>query len=166
MVDFEVQFNGITLHPHAVTNSFYSGYTRFEEIKSTGSVERNRAKAYEGSPTHFYRCLVNYSWRKDSFQLLVRGGLTNPVNHFTVYKEEDNFKVLVRKQQFPELKGTNITAVFGLLFDGKFQSSVHFYSDVILIDSFGNILNPRDVAFSGAIQFKRLGDTLPLNYGL
>lgn len=166
LVDFEVKFNGITLHPHAVTNSFYAGYTRFEEIKSSPAVVRNRAKAYEGSPTHFFRCLANYSWGKDSFLLYVKGGLTNPVNHFTVYKEEDNFKVLVKKQQFPELKGTNITAVFGLLFDEKFQSSVYFYSDAILIDSFGNILNPRDVAFSGAIQFKRLGDTLPLNYGL
>lgn len=166
MVDFEIQFSKISLHPHAIKSSFYSGYSRFEEIKSTGSIKRNREKAYQGSTMHFFRCLANHSWGKDSFQLFIKGGMTNPTNHFTVSKENDNYKVLIKKQNFPELKDTNFKAVFGLLFNERFQSSVYFYSEEIYIDTFGNILSVRDVAFSGDIQFKRLGDTLPTNYGL
>ncbi|WP_396195010.1 carboxypeptidase-like regulatory domain-containing protein [Flavobacterium sp.] len=166
MIEFEIQFNKVSLNPHAITNSFYSGYTRFEEIKSTASVKRNRKEAYNGSPMHFFRCLTNNSWGKDSFQLFLKGIMTNPINHFTVLKEGENFKVLIKKQDFPELKDTKFTAVLGLLYNNIEQSSVYFYSDTIDIDSYGNLLSTREVAFSGEIQFRKFGDTLPINYGL
>jgi len=166
LVDFEIRFSKVSLHPHTVTHSFYSGYTRFEEITTTASIIRNREAAYQGSPMHFFRCLKDGSWGKDSFQLFEKGLLTSPEDHFKVSKEDESYKVSIKKQNFVDLKDFKFTAVFGLLFDGGDQSTVYFYSDVIYIDDFGNLLSTRDVAFSGAIQSKRVGDTLPINYGL
>lgn len=166
LVDFEIRFSKVSLNAHHITHSFYSGYTRFEEIKTTASILRNREDAYQGSPMHFFRCLKDGSWGKDSFQLFEKGFLTNPQNHFTVSKEDEWYRIAIKKQHFTDLKDFNFTAVFGLLFDSDLQSNVYFYADSILIDSYGNLLSTRDVAFSGAIQSKRIGDTLPINYGL
>ncbi|MEY2630512.1 MAG: hypothetical protein RLZZ469_1409 [Bacteroidota bacterium] len=167
LVDFEIQFTKVSLNPHTVKRAFYSGYTRFEEIKSSTAVIKNREEAYKGSPLHFFRCLTGYHWGAESFNLFHKGVLTTPADHFTVYKQEDDtFKVLIKKQDEPELKDTDIVAVFGLLYNASERSSVYFNADAIYVDSFGNNLSPRDVSFAGFIQFRRLGDTLPLNYGL
>lgn len=167
LVDFEIQFTKVSLNPHTVKRAFYSGYTRFEEIKSSTAVIKNREEAYKGSPLHFFRCLTGYHWGAESFNLFYKGVLTTPADHFTVYKQEDDtFKVLIKKQDEPELKDTDIVAVFGLLYNASERSSVYFNTEAIYVDSFGNNLSPRDVSFAGFIQFRRLGDTLPLNYGL
>lgn len=166
LVDFEIQFTKVSLNPHTVKRAFYSGYTRFEEIKSSTAVINNREEAYKGSPMHFFRCLTGYSWGAESFNLFYKGLITTPANHFTVYKQDDDrFKVLIKKQNEPELLDSNIVAVFGLMYNGE-KSSVYFTTDTIYVDAFGNNLSPRDVSFAGFIQGKRLGDTLPLNYGL
>ncbi|NNT72385.1 carboxypeptidase-like regulatory domain-containing protein [Flavobacterium sp. IMCC34852] len=165
LVDFEVQFSILSLNPHAIKRSYYAGYTRFEEIENSSRILKKREQAYRGSPMHFYRNLINGIWGKNDFQLFLRGHLTNPSNHFTVTKEADRYKVDIKRQKI-DFENDNLVAFFGLLFDGNENSIVQFNAETIYVDPYGNNLSSRDVSFSGFIQFKRLGDTLPLNYGL
>lgn len=165
LVDFEVQFSMLTLNPHAIKNSYYAGYTRFEEIKNTSSVQKNREEAYRGSQTHFLRNLTKEIWGGENFVLFCKGQLTNPKDHFTIVKEEDRYRVEIKKQDIGSV-GEKAIAIFGLLFNKSNHSSVHFFSETIYVDFYGNNLSPRDIAYSGHIQSKRLGDTLPINYGL
>ncbi|MBP8157889.1 MAG: carboxypeptidase-like regulatory domain-containing protein [Flavobacterium sp.] len=165
LVDFEIQFSMLSLNPHAIKRSYYAGFTRFEEIENSFRILKKREQAYRGSPMHFYRNLINGIWGKDDFQLFLRGHMTSPSNHFTVTKETDRYKVDIKRQKI-DFENDNLVAYFELLFDGNENSIVQFNAETIYLDPYGNNLSSRDVSFSGPIQFKRLGDTLPLNYGL
>lgn len=163
MVDFEIQFSNLSVNPHAVLRSYYAGFSRYEEIANTPKVIRKREEAYKGSPLHFFRNLINGVWGKKDFVLYYKGFAADASDHFTVTNEGDKYKVDIKRQKM-DFKNSTAVAVFSLLFDNSAQSAVYFNAETIYIDPFGNNLSMRDVSFSGAIQLKRLGDTLPLNY--
>lgn len=165
LVDFEVQFAALSLNPHALRGSYYAGLSRYEEFESSPKVIKKREEAFRGSPLHFFRSIINNAWGKDDFVLFLNGSMTYPSNHFTVTNEGDKFKVDIKRQKIEHnnLK-IDVVAYFGLLFDKIDHSGVQFNAESIYIDPFGNNLSLRDVTFSGSIQLKRIGDTLPLNY--
>lgn len=167
LVDFEIQFSSLTIHPHGVFRSYYAGLSHYEEIENTPKILKKREEAYKGSPLHFFRNLIHGVWGKDDFSLFVKNQMVNAQDHFKVTNEGDKFKVDVKRQKSDNQKtNTEIVALFSLLFDNKYTSAVQFNAETIYVDSFGNNLSLRDVTFSGAIQLKRIADTLPLNYGL
>ncbi len=167
LVDFEIQFTSLTVHPHAVFRSYYAGLSQYEEIENTPKILKKRKEAYRGSTLHFFRNLIHGVWGKDEFTLFVNGNMTNPENHFTITNEGDKFKVAIKRQKLESVNNkTDTVAFFSLLFDNKYTSAVQFNADTIYVDPFGNNLSLRAITFSGAIQQKRIGDTLPLNYGL
>lgn len=161
LVDFETKFSRLSINSHAISQSYYAGFSQFEETKNNSKIAKNREKAYKGSIVHFFRNLINGVWGKNEFQLFAKGFLTNPADHFTLAFENDKYKVDVKNQKL----NSNYIASFGLLYDGE-KSQVLFATETIYIDQFGNNISLRDVTFSGAISTKSVGDLLPLNYGM
>jgi len=167
LVDFEVQYSALTLNPHGMRGSYYAGLSRYEETENSPKVIRKREEAYKGSPLHFFRNLISGIWGNDNFVLFVKGHMANPSDHFKVTNEGDKFKVDIKRQKFDLHNAkTDVVAFFSLLFNKTDSSAVQFNAETIYVDPYGNNLSLRDVTFSGAIQQKRIGDTLPLNYGL
>jgi hypothetical protein len=153
------------MHPQAVYRSYYAGLSRYEEIENSPAVIKNREQAFKGSPLHFFRNLSNGIWGNDDFVLFKGHAIVNPTDYFTVTNEGDRFKVDIKRQKIEHKNTkTDLVAFFSLLFNKSERSSVQFNAKTIYIDPFGNNLSLRDVTFSGTIQQKRIGDTLPLNY--
>ena len=56
-----------------------------------------------------------------------------------------------------------INRCFSVMYRRK-QSDIHFYTDTLLVDKYGNIDQINNVFFSGLLGQNRVGDMLPLEY--
>lgn len=162
LVDFETKFSYLSINSSDISQSYYAGLSQYEETINSSKIIKNREKAYKGSTVNFFRNLINGDWGKNEFQLFTKGFITNPADHFTLTFDNDIYKVDIKKQKL----NSDTIASFGLLYDGDKSSKVIFTSETIYVDQFGNNGSLRDVYFSGSISLKRVGDMLPLNYGM
>ena len=64
------------------------------------------------------------------------------------------------------LKEVSLKQKVSILYDRKEQSDINVYVDSFLLDAYGNYSAIRGVYFNGAMGSQRMGDTLPLDYGL
>ena len=165
LVDFEANFFRATMKSTEVNRSFYAGLSRFEEIKSDAKKVKKREKSFKGSQIHFFRNLVNNVWNKDNFLLFKGSFQDNPSDYFQILDEGDYKKVMITKQT-NGLASKNFVAEFNLLFDKKQQSRIVFETETFYVDKFGNNSNIENIIFSGYLSSLKVGDMLPLNYGI
>ena len=165
LVNFEAQFNKLSISSADVIKSYYAGLSRFEDTDTSAKVIKSRAKSYEGSPLQFFRNLANQVWGKDNFLLFKGSFLANPNDHFTISDSLDVKKVLVAKGE-KENNQNQFVAVFNVLYKKKLQSKIIFETNVFNIDKFGNNSNTENIYFSGAMSEQKVGDMLPLDYGM
>jgi hypothetical protein len=136
---------------------YYAGTAFFKTVASKNHkrVLRKREKAYKGSVPHFMRSIVNNTLKKDGYKIF-KGTIQ-------VYP---GLYILTEK-----LEGQNLTKVkvryrLNILYNKKQQSAIESKVDTFTVDVFGNHSNISQVLFGGVMGDQRLGDTLPLDYGL
>lgn len=169
LVIFEVSFNRFSINSIDAFKNFYGGVSRFEEIDNSAKVLKKREKTFQGSQIQFFRNLANTDWEAKKFLLFKDKYNQDPSKCFTIIKEEDFTKVEVIPQDKAEIKSLNsknIIAVYNLVFDKKEASRITFETNSFYIYKYGNNSNIEDILFSGKISEKRVGDMLPLNYGI
>lgn len=169
LVIFEVSFNRFSINSIDAFKNFYGGVSRFEEIDTSAKVLKKREKTFQGSQIQFFRNLANTDWEAKKFLLFKDKYNQDPSQCFTITKEEDFTKVEVIAQDKAEIKSLNsknIIAVYNLVFDKKEASRITFETNSFYIYKYGNNSNIEDILFSGKISEKRVGDMLPLNYGI
>ncbi|TDP03067.1 carboxypeptidase-like regulatory domain-containing protein [Flavobacterium sp. 245] len=168
LVIFEVSFNRFSINSIDASKNFYGGVSRFEEIDNSAKVLKKREKTYQGSQIQFFRNLANTDWGAKKFLLFKDKYNQDPTKCFKITKEGDFAKV----ELIPQDKGetTNLNSknmvTYNLLFDKKETSRISFETDNFYIYKYGNNSNIQDILFSGKISEKRVGDMLPLNYGI
>lgn len=162
LYEFEIKFSRLGISSHDIRQSFYAGLSKYEETINSPQTVENREEAYKGSTVNFYRNLIYGDWSKKEFQLFSQGYIVNAADYFTLTFENDQYKVDVKKQK----SISNIVASYGLIYNQKEKSQVIFTTETIYVDQSGNNLSLRDVSFLGAISEKRVGEMLPLNYGM
>lgn len=165
LVNFEVVFSTETMMSSEVVRSYYAGLSRFEDTMIDGKKQKKREKAYQGSQLHFFRNLVNNIWNKDNFLLFNGSYQDNPYDYFNVFDEGDSKKVTIEKP-VNSFYNKNIVAQFNLLFNRKQQSRITFETDTFYVDKFGNNSNIENIVFSGYLSELKVGDMLPINYGI
>ncbi|WP_395066256.1 carboxypeptidase-like regulatory domain-containing protein [Flavobacterium sp.] len=165
LVDFEVCFFKISISSSDVVKSYYAGLTRFEETNSNAKILNQREKCYQGSQLHFFRNLVANIWNKENFLLFKGSYQDNPNDYFTISDFNDSKKVVVTKQK-KELSLKKFVAEFNLLFNKKQQSKIIFETETFYVDKFGNNSNLENIFFSGYMAQQKVGDMLPMNYGI
>lgn len=166
LVDFEVQFNDETINSTAVVRSFYSGLSYFKTMETSDNTLKKRAKSYEGSQLQFFRNLTNGLWNKDNFLLFKSSHPVDPKTIFEVSDAGDYKKIQIAADENIQSKGAKFMAQFQLLYDKKQQSGITFETDIFYVDKFGNNSNIQDIMFSGFLSVQKVGDMLPLNYGI
>lgn len=89
----------LTAFVHYTSRTYYSGYTRFEEMKPAETQEQkkwkvNREDAYYGSVTHFMRSLVAKQLRANHFVVKKLAKVRENLPHHTVLQrwEGDEFR--------------------------------------------------------------------------
>jgi len=169
LVVFEVSFNKFSINSLDAYKNFYGGVSRFEEIDNSPKVLKKREKTFQGSQIQFFRNLANTDWGAEKFLLFKGKYKQDPTQSFKITKGEDFAKVELFPQDKSEntnLNLKNVVAVYNLIFDKKEASKITFQTDSFYIYKYGNNSNIEDILFSGKISEKRVGDMLPLNYGI
>ncbi len=165
LVNFEVTFNKLSCNSSDVIRSYYAGLNRFEEVNNNAKILKQREKCYKGSQLHFFRNLVDHIWNKENFLLFKGSYQDNPEDYFIITDLGDSKKVQVVKQN-KELSLSKSVAEFNLLFNKKQQSKIIFETETFYVDKYGNNSNIENIIFSGYMATQKVGDMLPMNYGI
>jgi hypothetical protein len=163
LVNFEANFYKLSIDSNDIQRSFYAGLSRFEELNSNEKIIKLREKCYKGSQLHFFRNIAANSWEKEGFKLFVGSMQVIPDNHFMVVKEGEKTKVEV-KIQIKHLSKS--VAIFSVLYHKKLQSKIILETDTFFIDKYGINSNIKDIFFSGYMSEQKVGEMLPVNYGI
>ncbi|WP_034060870.1 carboxypeptidase-like regulatory domain-containing protein [Lacinutrix jangbogonensis] len=134
----------------------YSGTTFFENIESKKHKRalKNRQKAYTGSALHFMRAIVNNRLRKEKFKIFIGRNQAEPSLHIKTFKN-DSLNVT----------GVELSQKLNILCKGR-QSAIKSEVKRFYIDAYGNHAPIDKVLFGGFMAKQRIGDVLPLDYGL
>ncbi|KAF2506839.1 carboxypeptidase-like regulatory domain-containing protein [Flavobacterium zhairuonense] len=168
LVIFEVSFNRFSINSLDAYKNFYGGVSRFEEIDNSAKVLKRREKTFQGSQIQFFRNLANTDWEAKKFLLFKGKYNQDPTKCFKITKEDDFAKVELIPQDNGQNTNLNSKYVvtYNLIFDKKEASRITFETKSFYIYKYGNNSNIQDILFSGKISEKRVGDMLPLNYGM
>lgn len=170
LVGFEITFDKISINSKDVINNFYQGVSRFEEVNNSAENLERREKAFQGSQVQFFRNLANREWGADKFLLYSDSHNIDPNARFTIKKKDDLVKVEILPQPKGEIKNeeniSDIIASYKVMFNNRESSKIVFLTDSFSIYKYGNNSNINDILFLGKIAEKKVGDLLPLNYGI
>ncbi|MBS7230717.1 carboxypeptidase-like regulatory domain-containing protein [Flavobacterium psychroterrae] len=169
LVVFEVAFNKQSINSKDVIKNFYGGVSRFEDINNSAEVLERREKTYQGSQIQFFRNFAKKDWGIKKFILLNDDNSVDPLKRFKIIEEEDFVKVEILTQPKGEIKNENlndIVASYNIAFNRTEESKITFQTDSFYIYKYGNNSNIESILFSGKISEKKVGDMLPLNYGI
>jgi len=170
LTGFEITFDRVSINSRDVVNNFYEGVSRFEEMDNSVEILAKREKAFQGSQLQFFRNFANKEWGVNKFLLFNESNIINPNDRFKISKEADFVKVEVLAQPKGESKNEenfkNIVASYNVTFNNKESSKIVFQTDSFYIYKYGNNSNINTILLLGKITEKKVGDMLPLNYGM
>lgn len=159
IIDFEVEFRYVDIKTRTFTiNSVtYFGTSFYKDLDNSNSkkVIENRENTYKGSVQHFMRSLFNKSLRKDGYWIFYDKFRVEEWSYFTVESITDS-----------DLKKVKLKDKVSVLYNKEIQSEFQLEIDEFFVDTYGNYSPIIGVYFSGAMGSQRVGDTLPLDYGL
>lgn len=162
--------------------TYFYGYTRFEELKDSGEVAkkyiRNRERYYEGSTLNFYHSLLEGNLKSNHFSVYLRGSEKSPffaVSDSGLIKTDSSLgelgkylgwkdKLVVKYEKVPNGYAYLQRKVFLPLSNNGVQSSITKLVDTVYIDPNGGLKNPLDVQMGGYWEYEKLGNMLPMNY--
>lgn len=159
LMDFEVNFRYANLNTFTFTvNSVtYFGTSFFKELEDSkkSKIEKNRSEVYKGSVQHFMRSLYNKNLREEGYFIFYDGFVVNEWSYF-------NVELLVNS----DFKKVTLKDKVSILYNKDFQSELHLEIDEFYVDIYGNYTPIIGLYFGGAMGTQRVGDTLPLDYGI
>ena len=159
--DFEIKFRYVD----ADTNEFvldgvlFAGTSFYKNLKNADKRKtiKNRERVYKGSIQHFMRALYNENLREEGYWVFHEGFRVEEWDYFIVETEdESNLKKVTLKNK--------VSIVFNN--DLKTQSDLKLDISEFFVDTYGYHFPIRGVYFNGFMGSQRVGDTLPLDYGL
>lgn len=166
---FEVAFNKLSINSNHVIKNFYEGVSSFEDIDNSVAVLERREKTYQGSQIQFFRNFAKKDWGKNKFLLFYGDSSVDLLKNFRIIEEKDFVKVEILPQPKSEIQNEDlkdIVAFYNIAFDRTESSRVTFLTNSFYIYKYGNNSNIESILFSGKISEKKVGDMLPLDYGI
>ena len=99
LLNFETKFWKLSISSRDVTQSFFSGLSRFEEKNVSSKMIKNREKCYIGSQLEFFRNLRNETLGKSNFLVFEKSFQVNPKDSFIVTDTLGLKRVALLKQE-------------------------------------------------------------------
>lgn len=160
--DFEIQFKYLdeASLEYTLKLGYYLGTVFFKDLNKTDVKRRiikKREKAFKGSIQHFMRALYNEDLKSENY-IIAQDGFA--VNEWDVFKVEPT--------QNSESKKVTLQNRVSILYDKKDQSDFFLDDELsaFTVDKFGHYAPILGLYFTGYMNQLRVGDMLPLDYGL
>jgi hypothetical protein len=159
IIDFEVNYRyaNIDAQDFVLNKVAYAGTSYYKDLEKADkkSILRKREKVYKGSVQHFMRALYNKNLKAEGYEIFYK---SFKVNEYAYFK--------IREKEGTSFKEVSLKHKVSILYDEKYQSDIDVYVDSFLVDAYGNYSTIKGVFFNGAMGNQRVGDMLPLDYGL
>ncbi len=135
---------------------YYSGTSFFktEISKKHKRALKNREKAYEGSVLHFMRSISSGRLKEERYKIFKGSSQVNPA-----------YYIFTKKNDSLNTTEVTIPNEINILHKNK-QSIIRSEVKTFAIDVYGNHSPIEQVLFGGFMGNQRVGDALPLGYGL
>jgi len=159
IMDFEVKFRYVEAAKNIFTLNAvtYFGTSFYKDIKGAEKkkIVKNRETVYKGSIQHFMRSLYNKNLRDEGYWIF----------HDKFRVEEWSFFSVVPIVE-SDFKKVKLSDKVSILYNKESQSEIQLEIDEFFVDIYGNYTPIIGVYFSGAMGSQRIGDSLPLDYGI
>ncbi|KJD33853.1 hypothetical protein PK35_03660 [Tamlana nanhaiensis] len=156
---FTVNFNYVDAKNSQfnVHSTVYVGSTFFSDLENLNIRKAKKARnaVYQGSTLEFMRALYNKQLIEKNYQIYFKRFPVPPYKY-----------IKVEPVKHTTFKRVTLTEPVQILYKKSQQSGLTILSESIIVDVYGNYVNPTDVLFSGFMGYQRIGDVLPLDYGL
>jgi len=137
-----------------VQQSFYAGTSFFIDKEDDSKKHKKRRKeVYQGSSLHLMRTIITEQWDSEKFTFYKRQFPADPKQYFVL---NDTLGI----------KKVTLLHPLSVLYKKRKQSAIRTNYDSFTIDGFGNSYPPDALVYSGIMGAQRIGDALPLDYGL
>ncbi len=180
MNDFMTEYSrDKTLKNDAVVKNSFKGSFLFTDLYSPETVpvkiKKARNKVYKSSSSYFFKSLATNKLKEDRYKIytmtipLFSINASRPINPYDYFAIQDTLSCKL----LTIIPGTNIEKAYGgdckkidVVYnrDLETQSGIYFFTDSVLIDSYGNIDATDKVFFSGYMGQNKTGNLLPLDY--
>lgn len=136
----------------------YTGTSFYEDLNSKDKkrIIKARNKTYKGSVQHFMRAMYNNNLQEEGYVFGKKGFV---IKNFDVYTISEANKQGLKTVKFKENK---IDIFYNVTAESILRVDVESFN----IDVYGNYNPIPNVLFGGALGKQRVGDALPLDYGL
>ena len=161
IVDFEIAFS----HTEPKNNVFrinsvsYAGTIFYNDLgkgdRTRNSIQKKREKTYNGSVQHFMRSLYFDKLESEGYELYFKGFKVSPEKYLKATTTQEN-----------DLKRFHINGKLSIRFNKRVQSFIQPIRNYFYVDQYGNHSPTNAVLFGGDMGRQRVGDILPLDYGL
>lgn len=150
IIDFE-----IVIGNWRASSVMYSGTTFYKDLDTSEKkrVLNRREETYNGSVQHFFRALYNKQLEEEGYIFGKEGLKVNPYNFFSISAKEGYKTVLLKEK-------------LDIFYKDTIESIIQTSGTGFIIDKYGNYSPVTGVFFGGNMGSQRIGDTLPLDYGL
>ncbi|MBF8151229.1 carboxypeptidase-like regulatory domain-containing protein [Winogradskyella sp. F6397] len=158
LMEFETNFGYANLSEmrFSVNSVTFYGTSFYNDLYTTKKKTlKHRDKAYKGSVQHFLRSLYNKNLRTEGYWI-----------YHDKFRIEEWEYFLVEALENEDFKKVTLKENVSILFEKNDQSKIHLEVPEFYVDSYGNFTPVVGVYFSGVMGNQRIGDTLPLAFGL
>ncbi|WP_426432114.1 carboxypeptidase-like regulatory domain-containing protein [Winogradskyella sp. HB-48] len=159
MIDFEANYRYANLETQdfALDRLSYAGTSFYKDLEyaEKKSVKKTRKKVYKGSVQHFMQALYHKKLREEGYEI-----------YYNKFKVDEYKYFRIRTKKDTDIKEVSLKQKITILYNRKEQSDMVVYVDSFLVDKYGNHSAIKGLYFNGAMGSQRMGDTLPLDYGL
>lgn len=150
---FQVDFFKKSISPSDEKQSYFAGTSFYRDLQPrVKKYIRRRRRAYKGSTLELMRTIAKEDFGAKSYKFFSKGRQVDPFDIFTVTNENGLKKVVFKDEVV-------------IMYSDNEQSSMRQLTDYFTIDGYGNH-KANSLIFMGMMGFERLGDALPLDYGL
>ena len=157
--DFEVVFKQPNPDMNSRLTVYFAGIAFFIEVENENKRKKRkyfkrRKSAYEGSVLHFMRALATNQLSTERFEIFKEKSAIKPHDGFKI--QDANGLVEIHQNE----------RTLGILYGNKDSSSIRIVENPFYIDYYGNNSPPKNIRFGGKMAKKRIGQMLPMDYGL
>lgn len=160
--DFQVKYSTKTLDERYLKQSYYAGFSFFEDINPKKT--KKRKKIYRSSLNKFFKSLIENDLDKTKFKVGYKGLAYNPKSIFGVKPlENDLFLIYLRSKVIKTYESQYIPTKIFLKHKGEL-STLQFQKPHCRVDRFGNNIDIQNILLIGDLSESKIAKMLPVNF--
>ena len=161
---FEIKYTYKTLSDHYLKQTFYAGFSFFEDVNP--KKESKRIKTYKGSLNHFFKKLIDSTLQDSKFKVAYRGFIAKPYNVFSVKPLGFTTYEISLKSNYIKLFNGKYLPTKLLLIYKKQRSTIQFSKPVFRVSNYGNLIDLQNLLLIGDLSENRIAKMLPVTFNL